>query len=113
MMGTPPTSMSALGVWSVSGRRRVPSPAARTMASTALLRRGRGARRGPGGGDLRLLAARGPLVLLSVRKDHVDRWVVLVQERRQPLGKVHRAVLPPRAAEVRAERGEAAGEPYA
>src|SRR5690606_29337785 len=96
-MGTPATSMSALGVWSVSGRRRVPSPAARIMASTSALLL-------MGGGRLR---AR-PGARLAVLQRHLHVGIGTAQVPRQSLGEVDRAVLATRATEVHGQAVEAA-----
>src|SRR5690606_16755895 len=97
-IGMPAIGISALGTRSVRGRRRVPSPAARSMASTRSPPRP-GERPGPR-----------PAVLLAVGDLHVDLGEALAQVPREPLREVHRAVLPPRAPEVDAQAAEAARE---
>src|SRR5215218_10943401 len=108
-IGTPPTGISGLGVWSVSGRRRVPSPAARIIASTAGLRRARHARglllRLGLGQFRRLGLVGGPLPLFAVRDHHVHRRELPPQVVGQAVGEVHRAVLPARAPEPGVQRG--------
>src|SRR5579883_2217731 len=88
-MGWPPTSMRALGMASVAGRRRLPTPAARTMAFMSGNRRG-GERFQP------------EVLELDVH------LVALAKARGQALGAVDRAMLAAGAAEGDGQRGEIA-----